>query len=161
MPCDDADATGLIGPNETISSGVSEAAVSAVRSRIMRSVSTKNSGPEMRVRRALHAAGFRFRLHDKRLPGTPDIVLKSRRIAIFVHGCFWHRHEGCRYASAPKTRQQFWSAKFARNVARDAENKRDLEALGWRVIEVWECEVKKERFLNPLLERIAGLARPK
>src|SRR5258708_28392236 len=159
MPCDDANATRLIDVSTTILPSATEAPVSAVRSRIMRSVSTKNSGPELRVRRALHSAGFRFRLHDKRLPGTPDIVLKSRHIAIFVQGCFWHRHEGCRYASTPKTRQKFWSAKFARNVARDVENKRDLEALGWRVIEVWECDLKKERFFDPLLDRIAELSR--
>ncbi|HUZ13676.1 MAG TPA: very short patch repair endonuclease [Caulobacteraceae bacterium] len=128
--------------------------MTALRTRIMRSVRSQNSTPELRVRRALHRAGFRYRLHVARLPGTPDIVFAKRRVVIFVHGCFWHRHSGCRYASNPKTRVEFWTAKFNRNVRRDSENKAALEAAGWRVIAIWECDVKSDRFLAPLLEAL-------
>ena len=106
----------------------------------MRRVRGKNSTPERLVRSALHRAGFRFRLHDKRLPGRPDIVLPSRRAVVFVHGCFWHRHPGCRAASTPKTRTTFWQEKFDRNVQRDRRDQAALEASGWHVHVVWECE---------------------
>jgi len=154
MPRGEAKATQSISGKVAIPTSVSDAPVDAVRSRIMRSVSTRNSGPELSVRRALHGAGLRFRLHVQSLPGTPDIVLPAKRTVVFVHGCFWHRHEGCRYASSPKTRQEFWSAKFEKNVARDKANKQALHALGWRVVEVWECDVKKDRFLEPLLNAL-------
>ncbi|HEY0600938.1 very short patch repair endonuclease [Brevundimonas sp.] len=119
--------------------------------RIMQNVGDRDTTPELAVRRALHRAGLRFVLHDRRLPGRPDIVLPRWKTAIFVHGCFWHRHPGCPYATMPKTRSQFWSEKFERNVARDAANRSELEALGWRVVEVWECDIKKRRFEEPLL----------
>lgn len=106
----------------------------------MRKIRSKNSTPERLVRSALHRAGFRFRLHDKRLPGHPDIVLPSRRAVVFVHGCFWHRHPGCRAASSPKTRSAFWQEKFDRNVERDRRDQAILEAEGWHVHVVWECE---------------------
>ncbi|WP_225897128.1 very short patch repair endonuclease [Brevundimonas goettingensis] len=106
----------------------------------MRKVRGKNTTPEIKVRSALHRAGYRFRLHRKDLPGSPDIVLPSRKAVVFVHGCFWHRHPGCRAASSPSTRADFWNAKFTRNVARDRENIQNLESLGWRVHVVWECE---------------------
>jgi DNA mismatch endonuclease (patch repair protein) len=106
----------------------------------MRKVRGANTTPELKVRSMLHRAGYRFRLHRKDLPGKPDIVLSSRKSVVFVHGCFWHRHPGCRAASSPSTRAEFWNAKFARNVARDIENVRDLERTGWRVHIVWECE---------------------
>ncbi|MEN5033689.1 very short patch repair endonuclease [Pseudomonas sp. TWI929] len=113
------------------------------RSRIMAAVTGKNTQPEIALRRFLHALGYRFRLHRKDLPGKPDIVMPKLRTCIFVHGCFWHRHAGCRYAVLPKTRSEFWAAKFSRNVERDLENVQALEALGWKVMIVWECEIKQ------------------
>jgi DNA mismatch endonuclease (patch repair protein) len=106
----------------------------------MRRVATRGSKPEMIVRRALHALGYRFRLHRRDLPGSPDIVLPRRRTAIFVHGCFWHRHAGCRRTTTPKTRAAFWQAKFDANVARDRRVIAALEEDGWRIEVVWECE---------------------
>jgi DNA mismatch endonuclease (patch repair protein) len=111
------------------------------RSENMRRIRSKDTKPELQVRRLLHAAGFRFRLNVKSLPGSPDIVLPRYRLAIFVHGCFWHRHPGCKYAYTPKTRVEFWQAKFDANVARDARKKAALEDLGWSVVEVWGCEL--------------------
>lgn len=115
----------------------------------------KDTRPEIAVRSLLHRMGLRFRLHRRDLPGSPDIVLPGRRTVVFVHGCFWHRHEGCSGASVPKTRIEFWEAKFARNVERDARNRRDLKRLGWRSVVVWECELKdmakRERRLARLL----------
>jgi DNA mismatch endonuclease (patch repair protein) len=96
----------------------------------------------MKIRRMLHRQGFRYRLHQKNLPGRPDLVLPRYRLCIFVHGCFWHRHPGCRYATIPKTRHDFWQAKFDQNVARDTRVKLELLALGWRVIELWECGIR-------------------
>ncbi len=105
----------------------------------------------MIVRRAAHALGYRFRLHRKDLPGRPDLVFPSRRAVIFVHGCFWHRHPGCRMASTPKTRVEFWSAKFDRNVQRDAAVIDALEAAGWRVLVIWECETRDRKWLEDKL----------
>lgn len=113
-----------------------------VRSRIMRSVHSENTGPEMLVRSAAHALGLRFRLHDKKLPGKPDMVLARWRTVIFVNGCYWHRHKGCRKASSPKSNIEFWNKKFDTNVERDKRNYRKLERAGWRVIVIWQCEVK-------------------
>lgn len=112
----------------------------------------ENTKPEMLLRSALHRAGVRFRIHRKDLPGKPDIVLPARRIAAFVHGCFWHRHEGCRYATIPATNTAFWKAKFERNVERDAENMAALESNGWRVVTVWECELRRSP--DSVVERI-------
>lgn len=109
----------------------------------MAAIASKNTQPEIALRRFLHALGYRFRLHRKDLPGSPDIVLPKLRTCIFVHGCFWHHHTGCRYASTPKTRSEFWMAKFSRNVERDLENVQALEALGWKVLIVWECNVRQ------------------
>lgn len=95
--------------------------------------------PEVAVRRALWAAGFRYRLHAKALPGKPDIVFAGRRFAVFVHGCFWHQHLGCPRAKRPATRREYWDAKLDRNMARDKLTRRRLEDLGWRVITLWEC----------------------
>ena len=117
----------------------------------MRSVGQRNTKPEMVVRRRLHALGYRFRLHRKDLPGTPDIVLPSRKMVIFVHGCFWHRHKGCGKASTPKTRVDFWSEKFERNVSRDERKESELRAAGWRVVTVWECQVKDVEALDAFL----------
>jgi DNA mismatch endonuclease (patch repair protein) len=115
-------------------------AVSAQRSAMMARIGQKNTAPEICVRRVLHRLGFRFRLHRRDLPGTPDIVLTGRRIALLVHGCFWHRHPGCRFAYSPKIRTEFWNAKFARNVIRDHEVEQKLAALGWYAHVIWECE---------------------
>ena len=113
------------------------------RSRMMSGIGPKDTKPEMVLRRALHAMGFRFRLHDKRLPGKPDLVFPGRRAVVFVHGCFWHRHDNCRYATTPATRPKFWEAKFDDNVARDARVREALQAAGWRVGVVWECGLRK------------------
>lgn len=113
------------------------------RSRIMASVGRTDTGPELRLRRALHQIGLRFRLNDHALPGSPDLVLKRHETAIFVHGCFWHRH-GCPRTTTPKTRRAFWLGKFEANVARDARKVRALKAKGWRVLTVWECALRNE-----------------
>ncbi|MEN5300694.1 very short patch repair endonuclease [Pseudomonas sp. TWI628] len=113
-----------------------------VRSRMMAGIRGINTSPEMKVRRMLHRQGFRYRLHQEDLPGKPDLVLPRYRVCIFVHGCFWHRHPGCRNATTPRTRQDFWQAKFEQNVSRDARTKQQLLALGWRVIELWECGIR-------------------
>ena len=97
----------------------------------------------MLVRGELHRLGFRFRLHDSRLPGKPDLVLRKHSAVIFVHGCYWHRHEGCRYATTPATRREFWLAKFAANVQRDQRDQEALRAAGWRVFVVWECALRR------------------
>jgi DNA mismatch endonuclease (patch repair protein) len=107
----------------------------------IRSADTK---PEVLLRSLLHRGGLRFRKNVSRLPGRPDIVLPRHNTAIFVHGCFWHRHEGCRYASNPASNEEFWKAKFARTVERDIANSAALEKLGWSVKHVWECELKKQ-----------------
>jgi len=102
----------------------------------------KNTSPELIVRRLLHGLGYRYRLHRKDLPGTPDIAFPGRRKVVMVHGCFWHRHLGCRYAYEPKSRKDFWARKFERNVKRDREARRALMDNGWEVMVVWECEIK-------------------
>jgi DNA mismatch endonuclease, patch repair protein len=117
---------------------------SATRSRMMKGIGSRDTRPEIALRSALHRRGLRFRLHVKGLPGKPDLVLPHFRAVIFVHGCFWHRHAGCRYASAPATRDEFWQAKFGGNIARDARNRAALLALGWRVAVVWECSLNKD-----------------
>ncbi|WP_201354271.1 very short patch repair endonuclease [Hydrogenimonas urashimensis] len=114
----------------------------ATRSKIMSKVGREATGPEMKLRKALFARGFRYRLNVKKLPGSPDIVLPKYKAAIFVHGCFWHRHEGCKYATMPKSRVEFWTKKFEDNVARDRRNVEKLLEMGWRVLVVWECSLK-------------------
>ncbi|WP_256326182.1 very short patch repair endonuclease [Sphingomonas sp. NFR15] len=116
--------------------------VTPARSALMARIGPRDTKPEMVVRRLLHALGRRFRLHRRDLPGTPDIVLPGSRKAIFVHGCFWHRHEGCPKATTPKTRSEFWQDKFDRNVERDERKEADLRAAGWDVTTVWECETR-------------------
>jgi len=111
------------------------------RSWNMSRIRSRDTKPEMVVRRLLHSLGHRYRLHRKGLPGKPDIVLPKYRTVIFVHGCFWHRHPGCKYAYTPKSRLEFWNKKFDENVRRDRENKKALRKLGWKVIVVWECEI--------------------
>lgn len=112
-----------------------------------------NTSPERRVRSLLHRMGYRFRLHRKDLPGRPDIVLPGRRTVVLVHGCYWHRHPECRFAYTPKSNKAFWEAKFKENVARDRRQRCQLQALGWRVITVWECETKDEPDLEQRLRR--------
>jgi DNA mismatch endonuclease (patch repair protein) len=114
------------------------------RSWNMSRIRGRDTAPEVRLRSLLHRAGYRFRLHDRKLPGRPDIVLPKYRAMIFVHGCFWHRHEGCSNATTPSTRPEFWNAKFEGNVARDRANAERLSDLGWQVIVVWECDLKKD-----------------
>lgn len=125
---------------------------SATRSRMMSGIRGKNTAPEMLVRRFLHARGYRYRLHRKDLPGKPDLVLPRLKVCIFVHGCFWHRHPGCAYATTPKTRPEFWKEKFQKNVMRDLANISALEDAGWNVLTVWECHLKND---PEALERLA------
>jgi DNA mismatch endonuclease (patch repair protein) len=113
----------------------------AARSAQMRLIRSKDTKPELAVRRALFALGYRYRLHYAKLPGKPDLVLPARRKAIFIHGCFWHRHSGCKKTRLPKSRLEYWEPKFAANVVRDLENQAALRALGWRFMVVWECEL--------------------
>ena len=117
------------------------------RSWNMSRIRSKNTTPEMRVRSELHRRGFRFRVNVKKLPGCPDIVLPKYRTVIFVHGCFWHRHAGCRYAYTPKTRTEFWDRKFRANKDRDESNTIRLVMSGWKTITIWECEIKKSHDL--------------
>ena len=127
--------------------------VSEQRSRNMSAIKSKNTKPEIKVRKVLHSMGYRFRLHSKDLPGSPDIVLPKYKTVIFVHGCFWHRHENCKYASTPKTRQEFWNKKFNENINRDKINQENLSSKGWKIIIVWECEIKDQDFdLNRLFK---------
>lgn len=117
---------------------------SATRSRIMAGIRSKDTKPEMSVRKFLHAKGFRYRLHARTLPGSPDLVLPKYRVAIFVHGCFWHRHRDCRYSATPVSNIAKWDLKFRTNIERDERNQTELKAAGWRVIVVWECELRKD-----------------
>lgn len=116
----------------------------ATRSRMMSGIRGKDTKPEIKVRKYLYAAGYRYRIHRKDLPGNPDLVLTKLKVCLFVHGCFWHRHVGCRYATSPKTRPEFWNEKFEKNVVRDLKNIQALEALGWTVLVIWECQLKKD-----------------
>ncbi|WP_223481241.1 MULTISPECIES: very short patch repair endonuclease [unclassified Pseudomonas] len=118
------------------------------RSKIMSMIKSKNTKPEMLVRSVCHEMGLRYRLHRKDLPGTPDLVFPRHRLCIFVHGCFWHRHPGCKYAYTPKSRLDFWLPKLARNVERDLAAQQALQALGWRVAIIWECHTKDREFLR-------------
>ena len=108
----------------------------------MSRIKGRNTTPELAIRRIAHGLGFRFRLHRRDLPGSPDLVFPRYQTVIFVHGCFWHRHDGCRYAYRPKSRIQFWTKKFEENVARDERNEAALRNLGWRVLVIWECETR-------------------
>lgn len=121
-----------------------------VRSRMMSGIRGKNTQPELVVRSVAHALGLRFRLHDRQLPGTPDLVLRKHRSIIFVRGCFWHGHE-CPLAAVPKTRTEFWMTKFAGNQRRDARNRAELADLGWRVLEIWECETRRPEVVTARL----------
>ncbi|MFL6846330.1 MAG: very short patch repair endonuclease [Allosphingosinicella sp.] len=128
-----------------------EEPISRDRSRLMANVRRADTKPEIAVRRVAHALGYRFRLHRRDLPGTPDLVFPRLRKIVFVHGCFWHRHAGCKRASSPKTRTAFWEEKFSRNVDRDRKNIADLEARGWSCEIVWECQTVDADRLRRLL----------
>lgn len=114
------------------------------RSEMMSGIKGKDTAPEIVVRRVAHRLGFRFRLYRKDLPGRPDLVFPKHRSVVFVHGCFWHRHSGCKYAYTPKTRVRFWTGKFSQNVARDHRNEEALHRLGWRVLVIWECQTRDQ-----------------
>jgi DNA mismatch endonuclease (patch repair protein) len=122
----------------------------AERSAIMARVRSWNTTPERMVRSTLHKLGYRYRLHDNRLPGRPDLTFPSRRIALFVHGCFWHRHPNCKRASTPIARQDYWVNKFQRTTARDHRNRSNLEQNGWTVLVVWECQLRNLDWLRDI-----------
>lgn len=132
----------------------------AARSVNMSRVRSANTRPELHVRSLLHRLGYRFRLHRRTLPGTPDLVFPSRRAVIFVHGCFWHRHAGCPKASIPATRPEFWAEKFEANAARDERVQRALAAEDWRVEVVWECEMRDREALTLRLISFLGAPTP-
>lgn len=115
----------------------------ATRSRMMSGIQGKNTKPELLVRKFLHGRGLRYRLHAKELPGKPDLVFPKYKAVVFVHGCFWHQHAGCKYASMPRSREHFWANKLSENVARDTYQIAALEELGWHVFVVWECELRE------------------
>ena len=125
------------------------------RSQVMSHIRGKNTKPEILVRKELHARGFRFRLHNKKLPGSPDVVLPKYGVAIMVNGCFWHGHKGCRYATKPKSNVEFWEAKIARNRHRDEVTEAHLHALGWHVITIWECELRGAASATSRLDALA------
>lgn len=120
------------------------------RSRNMAKIHSKNTKPEETVRKYLFSQGFRYRKNDRKLPGTPDIVLPKYNTVIFINGCFWHKHEGCKYFVWPKSNVDFWRNKIETTVKRDAEKKKQLNTLGWHVITIWECELKKDKIENTL-----------
>lgn len=129
----------------------------AQRSDHMRRIRGKDTGPELRVRRLLHQLGYRFRLHRRDLPGSPDIVLPRLKLAIFVHGCFWHQHPGCRLARQPKSRLEYWLPKLERNAQRDKKSLAAVRAAGWRGHVVWECETQA---LEPLRRNLLAVVCP-
>lgn len=131
-------------------------AILSVSERMSR-IRSKNTAPELHVRRLLHRLGYRYRLHQKGLPGSPDIVFKGRRKAIFVHGCFWHQHLGCKVSHIPKSNSQYWREKLERNRERDSLNLHSLVDMGWDVLVIWECEASNSDSLSKLLCSFLGL----
>ena len=128
-----------------------------VRSYNMSRIRGKDTKPEILVRSYLFSRGLRFRKNDKRYPGSPDIVLPKYNTIVFVHGCFWHHHEGCKYATIPKSNVEYWKNKFYRNRERDERNQKELIAMGWKVITVWECELKKDKVEQTLEDLYAQI----
>lgn len=122
----------------------------------MSGIRGRDTRPELVVRKLAHALGYRFRLHRRDLPGSPDLVFPGRRKVIFVHGCFWHRHPGCRFAYHPKSRVEFWRAKFEQNISRDGRALTELEKLGWEAMIVWECETREVDGLADRLVEFLG-----
>jgi DNA mismatch endonuclease (patch repair protein) len=131
--------------------------IDPARSAQMALIKGKNTKPELRVRKALHAVGLRYRLHDKRLPGKPDLVFSSRRAVVFVNGCFFHQHPGCARARLPKTRREFWEPKLKGNVERDQRKQNELAAAGWKVLVIWECETEIPACVARLAHDIAKM----
>jgi DNA mismatch endonuclease (patch repair protein) len=140
-------ADGRIRRGKTAIAGSREPKPDAARSALMARIGQKHTTPELAVRKLLRQLGYRYRLHDRRLPGTPDIRFPGRRKVIFVHGCYWHRHKGCARSTTPKTRRAFWNEKFEANIKRDRRNIRALKKLGWDVLVVWECESRRPESL--------------
>ncbi|WJO24163.1 very short patch repair endonuclease [Pseudomonas soli] len=126
------------------------------RSWNMSRIKSRDTTPELAVRKVLYGMGYRYRLHSTAVPGKPDIVLKRFRAAIFVHGCFWHRHPGCKFAYVPKSRVEFWKKKFEANVRRDETVKKQLSDLGWKSLTIWECETKSRETIEHLLRGFLG-----
>lgn len=129
-----------------------------IRSKNMAAIKAKNTKPEMLVRKFLHANGYRYKLHDKSLPGKPDIVLPRYKTVIFVHGCFWHGHKNCKYFVVPKTRTEWWLNKINGNIANDVKGANTLKKGGWKIIAIWECQLKPARnhqTLNSLLKKLS------
>ena len=120
----------------------------------MAAIKSKDTKPEIAVRKLLHSLGYRFRLHRKDLPGSPDIVLPKYKTVIFVHGCFWHRHENCKYATTPKTRVEFWENKFKANVKRDLEIQEKIKNIGWQSLVIWECDTRNISFMKNKIEKL-------
>lgn len=129
------------------------------RSRMMSSIKGKNTKPEMAVRSLLHRKGFRFRIHDKSLPGTPDIVFRKYQAVIFVHGCYWHRHEHCKLTSIPKQNKTFWKKKFSATVVRDGVVYFNLKKRGWRVAIIWECAIRDKAHLPDYINTLSAWLR--
>ena len=131
--------------------------VDSARSAVMALVKSRDTKPELRVRRAFHVAGLRYRLRPRDIPGSPDLAFRGRRVAVFVHGCFWHRHENCRNTRTPKSRIDFWEAKFAENMARDERVRLKLVAMAWTPVVIWECETRDTQRLEKLAAAIRAL----
>lgn len=127
----------------------------AERSARMARIRSGNTMPELFLRKELHRLGFRYRLHARNLPGKPDLVFPRYKAVVFVHGCFWHRHGGCKIATTPKSNTEFWVNKFERNTSRDARVAKELQALGWNVVVAWECEANNERRAEQTARRVA------
>lgn len=128
------------------------------RRRVMQAIKSKDTGPEMAVRRLVHGLGYRYRLHKKGLPGRPDLVFAARKRVIFVHGCFWHSHD-CPKGREPESRQDYWLPKLRRNRERDKEKRAELEQLGWKVLEIWECQIKdkdRSELIEAVIEFLDG-----
>lgn len=136
---------------------VDTAEIDPRRSANMAKIGPRDTGPELAVRRTLHRLGYRFRLHRRDLPGKPDVVLPRHRTIFLIHGCFWHRHPGCRFAYSPKSRVDFWEGKFQRNVARDRKVEQELREQGWTVQVVWECETRDPAALETKLRHLLGV----
>lgn len=146
------EATPKLGRMEQVKNTLDDAA----RRKMMAGFRSKDTKPEMLVRRALHGLGYRFRLHRRNLPGKPDIVLPKHGTAILVHGCFWHQHAGCRDARMPRTRQDYWTEKFRRNLERDRGTEVALRELGWKVHVIWECEARAGALPERLVAMLAS-----
>ena len=128
--------------------------VTAQRSYTMSRIRSKDTSPELRVRSLMHRAGYRYSLHVKTMPGAPDIVMRRYRTVVFVNGCFWHQHQGCRIASKPKTNTDYWQRKFKRTADRDRRTKAELQQDGWTVLVIWECQTRNEESLQDLLAEV-------